>query len=103
MSNPYTLKHPVDLPAKMGEPAGAVAKLNSITFRRPKAKDLVAIEKAAKNGLTAANVAIIAALGDIPEAVAAELDAEDFEAASEIASGFFPQPTPPATKDGGSK
>jgi hypothetical protein len=91
----YTLLHPVPLPAKVGEAAGV--QLTSITFRRPKAKDLVSIEKAAKDGFAAAQVAIIAALGDIPQEVAAELDAVDYEAAAELADGFFPKASKPST------
>ncbi|MEI9428743.1 phage tail assembly protein [Mesorhizobium sp. Cs1299R1N3] len=97
----YTLQHPVPLPSKPGEPAGS--QLASITFRRPKAKDLIAIEKAAKHGLSAANVAIIAALGDISVEVAGELDAVDYEAASEFAADFFPKLTPPQPTGGASK
>jgi len=55
---------------------------------------LAAIEKATKNGsIVEIQIAIIAALGDIPTEVAADLDHEDYQAASEIAGRFFPQTT----------
>ena len=85
-----TLKHPVPLsPEKEGDAAG---EISSITFRRPKAKDLAAIEKAAKTGeLSTIQIAIVAAIGDVPIEVAENLDLEDYEAATEITARFFPQ------------
>lgn len=89
-SDIYTLKKPV--------PLADGTSLTSIRFRAPKAKDLAVIERAAKDGLVAAQIATLAALGGLAVDVVGDLEIEDFEEASRFAGGFFPDRnlSPPA-------
>mgnify|MGYP003607430467 CR=1 FL=1 len=66
-----TLREPIEING---------AKIGVLTLRRPKVRDLEAIDKIA--GETAKTVALIANLSELPPEAVRELDAADFAAAS---------------------
>ena len=66
-----TLREPIEING---------AKIGVLTLRRPKVRDLEAIDKIA--GETAKTVALIANLSELPPETVRELDAADFAAAS---------------------
>jgi len=66
-----TLREPIEING---------AKVGVLTLRRPKVRDLEAIDKIA--GETAKTVALIANLAELPPETVRELDAADFAAAS---------------------
>ena len=66
-----TLREPIEING---------AKIGVLTLRRPKVRDLEAIDKIA--GETAKTVALIANLSELPPQTIRELDAADFAAAS---------------------
>ena len=73
--------------------------LTEIQVRRPKVKDLRAMER--DNGPTASQidqgVAMAALLTELPIEIIDEMDAVDFAAVSEVIAGFLPQGPGPAT------
>lgn len=82
----YTLLTPVTVAGKT---------YTALTFRAPKGADLVRIERAAKDGMAAAEIATIAALADVPFAVGEEMTLPDIEGASAVVAPFFPQKSTP--------
>ena len=71
-----------------------------VTIRRPKVRDLRAMEKAREPGATDIDqgIAMAAALCDLPLEAVDEMDAVDFAAISEVITRFLPQA--PASKGG---
>jgi hypothetical protein len=67
--------------------------ITDVTIRRPKVRDLRALEKAREPGFTELDqgIAMAAALCDLPLAVMDEMDAGDFAAISEVLGGFLPK------------
>jgi len=63
------------------------AKIGVLTLRRPKVRDLEAIDKIA--GETAKTVALIANLSELPPETVRELDAADFAAASKVVADML--------------
>lgn len=64
-----------------------------VTIRRPKVRDLRAMEKMREPGGTELDqgIAMAAALCDLPLAAMDEMDAADFAAVSEVLGGFLPK------------
>ena len=64
-----------------------------VTIRRPKVRDLRALEKVREPGSTELDqgIAMAAALCDLPLAAMDEMDAGDFAAISEVMGGFLPK------------
>jgi len=75
-------------PLKIGEKI-----VTEVTIRRPKVRDLRAMEKARGPGSTEMDqgIAMAAALCDIPLDAMDEMDAVDFASISEVLSGFLPK------------
>jgi len=75
-------------PLKVGENT-----ITEVTIRRPKVRDLQAMEEARKPGASEIDqaIAIAAMLCGIPLEAVGDLDAADFAAISEVIAGFFPQ------------
>ena len=73
--------------------------VTEIQVRRPKVKDLRAMER--DNSATATQVdqgvAMAALLTELPVEIIDEMDAVDFAAVSEVIAGFLPQGPAPAT------
>ncbi|MCB1502832.1 MAG: phage tail assembly protein [Bauldia sp.] len=73
--------------------------VTDIQVRRPKVKDLRAMER--DNSATATQidqgVAMAALLTELPIEIIDEMDAVDFAAVSEVIAGFLPQGPAPAT------
>jgi hypothetical protein len=69
-------------------------------IRRPKVRDLRAMERAREPGATEMDlcIAMAAELCDLPLEVVDEMDAADFAAISEVITRFLPQA--PASKGG---
>lgn len=67
--------------------------ITEVTIRRPKVRDLRALEKAREPGFTELDqgIAMAAALCDLPLAAMDEMDAADFAAISEVLGGFLPK------------
>lgn len=67
--------------------------ISEVTVRRPKVKDLRAMERAREPGGSEMDqgVAMAAALCDISIAVVDEMDAVDFASISEVITGFLPK------------
>ena len=86
-----TLSHPL----KVGDELIA-----EVTIRRPKVRDLRAMEKAREPGVTDIDqgIAMAAALCDLPLEAVDEMDAVDFASISEVITRFLPQA--PASKGG---
>ncbi len=73
--------------------------VTEVQVRRPKVKDLRAMER---DTSTSANqidqgVAMAALLTELPAEIIDEMDAVDFAAVSEVIAGFLPQGPGPAT------
>jgi hypothetical protein len=75
----YTLKHPVTVDG---------ASYDSLSLRRPKARDLIKARKA-KDELEQM-AAMVADLAEVPPKVVQELDAEDFAGVGEVIGRFLP-------------
>lgn len=67
--------------------------ITEVAIRRPKVRDLRALEKAREPGATELDqgIAIAAALCDLPLSAMDEMDAGDFAAISEVLGGFLPK------------
>ena len=65
--------------------------ITEITIRRPKVRDLRALEEATqvKSSQLDQGAALLSLLAGIPEAAVEEMDATDFARASEVIAGFF--------------
>lgn len=72
--------------------------VTEVTIRRPKVRDLRALEKGREPGSTELDqgIAMAAALCDLPLAAMDEMDASDFAAISEVLGGFLPKAPPAA-------
>lgn len=92
MSTPKTIR--------LSQPIAWEGKtVTDVQVRRPKVKDLRAMER---DGTSPASqidqgVAMAALLTELPVAVIDEMDAVDFAAVSEVIAGFLPQGPAPAT------
>ncbi len=86
MTDHVTLSQPV----QAGE-----RTISEVTIRRPKVKDLRALEhlRAPGAGEIDQGVAMAAMLCDLPVEAVDEMDATDFAAISEIIAGFFSRAT----------
>ncbi len=75
-------------PLKVGE-----TTITEVTIRRPKVRDLRAMEDARKPGASEMDqgIAMAATLCDIPVEAMDDMDAGDFAAISEVIARFFPQ------------
>jgi len=84
-----TLAYPLQLEDRM---------ITEVAIRRPKVRDLRAMEKAREPGSTDLDqgIAMAAALCDLPLAAMDEMDASDFAAISEVLGGFLPKAPPAA-------
>lgn len=71
--------------------------ITEVTVRRPRVRDLRAMEKMREPGGTELDhgIAMAAALCDLPMEAMDEMDAADFAAISEVLGGFLPK-APPA-------
>jgi hypothetical protein len=83
-------------PLKIGDRTVA-----EVTIRRPKVKDLRAMEKAREQGSSEMDqgIAMAATLCDLPLEAMDEMDAADFAAISEVITRFLPQA--PVSRGGG--
>ncbi len=72
-----------------------------VTIRRPRVRDLRALERAREPGMNEMDqsIAMAAALCQIPAEAMDDMDATDFAAISEVITSFFPQA--PASRGGG--
>ena len=87
---------------KLSHPLKAGDKIIAeVTIRRPKVRDLRALERAREPGMDQMeqSIAMAAALCDLPVETMDDMDAADFAAISEVITSFFPQA--PASKGGG--
>ena len=86
MNDRVQLSHPL----QVGE-----TTVNEVTIRRPKVKDLRALERLRGPGAGDIDqgVAMAAMLCDLPLEAVDEMDATDFTAISEVIAGFFPRAT----------
>ncbi len=72
------------------------AKIAEVTVKRPKVKDMKAVEEVEEGlGDISRSIAVIAILTGLPSEAVEELDAKDFEAVSEVIGGFLGRATPP--------
>lgn len=81
----FTLKHPVDVEGETVE---------TVSLRRPKVRDMRAIEEAKDEGEIGQTIALIAAITGLKPEIIEEFDAEDYVALSERIADFFPQGQP---------
>lgn len=67
--------------------------ITEVTIRRPKVRDLRAMEKMREPGGTELDqgIAVAAALCDLPPEAMDEMDAADFASISEVLGGFLPK------------
>ena len=67
--------------------------ITEVTIRRPKVRDLRAMEKAREPGFTELDqsIAMTATLCDLPPEAMDEMDAADFASISEVLGGFLPK------------
>ena len=67
--------------------------ITEVAIRRPKVRDLRAMEKAREPGFTELDqgIAMAAALCDLPVEAMDEMDAADFASISEVLGGFLPK------------
>jgi hypothetical protein len=67
--------------------------ITEVTIRRPKVRDLRAMEKAREPGSTELDqsIAMTATLCDLPPDAMDEMDAADFASISEVLGGFLPK------------
>lgn len=86
MTDRVKLSHPL----KVGEKT-----ISEVTVRRPKVRDLRAMEEARKSRASEMEqgIAMAATLCDIPLSAMDDMDAADFAAVSEVIGRFFPQAT----------
>ena len=70
--------------------------ITEVTIRRPKVRDLRAMEKMREPGSTELDqgIAMAAALCDLPLEVMDDMDAADFAAISEVLGSFLPRVLP---------
>lgn len=81
----YTLKHPIELRAA---DSGAITEtLRELTLRRPKGKQLKAMDRA--EGEVGKTLALIGACAGQPPSTMDLLDGEDFTALGEMLEDFF--------------
>jgi hypothetical protein len=75
-------------PFKIGEKS-----VSEVSIRRPKVRDLRAMEKMRDPGATELDqsIAMTATLCDLPPEAMDEMDAADFAAISEVLGGFLPK------------
>lgn len=75
------------------------ATIAAVTIRRPKAKDLRALDTARAGGASEVeqSMVMIEGLTGLPREVVDELDATDFAALGEAVADFFSQPAPGAS------
>ena len=68
-------------------------RITEVVIRRPKVRDLRAMEKMREPGGTELDqgIAMAAALCDLPLEAMDEMDAADFAAVSEVLGGFLPK------------
>ena len=76
------------LPIRVGE-----RMITEVAIRRPKVRDLRAMEKLREPGSTELDqgIAMAAALCDLPMEAMDEMDAADFASISEVLGGFLPK------------
>lgn len=86
MSQPHTLKHPVELRDKAGDVLETVTELQ---LRRLNGKDLRDITNAAAKGHGEAMAVLVCRCASIPPSTFDQLDAEDLAEVGAIASGFI--------------
>lgn len=81
----YPLKYPFDLPNG--------THLTELKLRRAKAKDIIALEMAAKagRGNAAVTLSFLASVNDLSVDDLVEIDAEDLLEVSELVVGFLPK------------
>jgi hypothetical protein len=79
-----TLARPISVEERM---------ITEVSIRRPKVRDLRAMEKSRQPGGTELDqgIAMAAALCDLPLEAMDEMDAADFAAISEVLGGFLPK------------
>jgi hypothetical protein len=87
-------KHTLAYPVTFGD-----ALYRDVTIRRPKGRDIIAIEdaRARTESDTRSGFVAISILCDIPEGVVEEMDAQDIAALSDRVASFFVRPGDPAT------
>ncbi len=78
------LSHPIEVGTRT---------IAEVTIRRPKVRDLRAMEKAREPGASEIDqgVAMAATLCDLPLEAMDEMDAADFASISEVLGGFLPK------------
>jgi len=81
MSNAIKLQFPIESEGQT---------IETITLRRPKARDLKKMETG-KGGEIAKSIDLIANLAEIPPSAVEDLDAADFQAISGVVAGFLDQ------------
>ncbi len=81
MSNAIKLQFPIESEGQT---------IETITLRRPKARDLKKMENG-KGGEIAKSIDLIANLAEIPPSAVEDLDAADFQAISGVVAGFLDQ------------
>ena len=79
MSKSIKLKYPVQAEGR---------RIEEITIRRPKARDLRKMETA-KGGDIAKSIDLIANLAELPPSAIEDLDASDFQSLSNKVAGFL--------------
>ncbi|USH01055.1 phage tail assembly protein [Grimontia kaedaensis] len=77
-----TLDYPIDVEGE---------RIDVITLRRPKARDLKHMETA-KGGEIAKSIGLIANLAELPPSAIDDLDASDFQTVSDVVAGFLTTP-----------
>lgn len=85
LPNAYPLKYPFDLPDG--------TQLTELKLRRAKAKDIIALETAAKEGRgnAAVTLAFLGSVNGLSVDELSEIDAEDLLEVSELVVGFLPK------------
>lgn len=78
----HPLKHPVEYEGET---------IEFVSLRRPRVRDLRALEAKKGEGDIAQSIAMIAAVTGMPEGVVDEMDAEDYTILSERIADFFPR------------
>ncbi|WP_127076138.1 phage tail assembly protein [Rhodomicrobium lacus] len=82
----FTLQYPLKVSGK---------GVSIIDLRRPKVRDIAAVEKVrAAEGDLAASIALTAAVTNLPVELVEEIDAADFASLSQVIAGFMPRATP---------
>ena len=85
---------------RLSQPIASDGKtVTEVQVRRPKVKDLRAMERDNTNPASQIDqgVAMAALLTELPVEIIDEMDAVDFAAVSEVIAGFLPQGPAPAT------